>query len=385
MRSWRQPDGSLPGDLVQKAVLLLVFLRRRVRASAGWSRATATVARAAAIILFLWNPWVLERLADRAVGRRGRLRPAAVDGARGRAGARRRTGSGWPALVFWLGLAAVFSPASGLVALAVALCVLVVRPRVSRLAAALGAGLVVNLPWILPALVTAPAPGGPGGPVRCLRRPGRVGAGRGGQRAVARRHLEVERRARGAHRGAGRRPVAPAHPACRAPDCGWQRAPTALASRPRGRCPVAVALALLTAVPAVGAGLDDLSRGQCPRSASCATPTATSDRSPWSWRWGLPRRSTGCGSERCRDARRCGPWRAARRAAPLLALPSLAWGLGGQWRPVSYPAEWYTVRELRAGRSDGGAAVGRRLPRLRLERPARRTRPGTRGSSPGTC
>ena len=53
---------------------------------------------------------------------------------------------GWPALVFWLGLAAVFSPASGLVALAVVLCVLVARPRAARLAAASGAGSLVNLP-----------------------------------------------------------------------------------------------------------------------------------------------------------------------------------------------------------------------------------------------
>jgi hypothetical protein len=31
-------------------------------------------------------------------------------------------------------------------------------------------------------------------------------------------------------------------------------------------------------------------------------------------------------------------------AAPVLCLPSLAWGRGGDWRPVEYPAEWYAVR-----------------------------------------
>jgi len=31
--------------------------------------------------------------------------------------------------------------------------------------------------------------------------------------------------------------------------------------------------------------------------------------------------------------------------APVLCLPSMAWGRAGDWQPVSYPAEWHQVRE----------------------------------------
>ena len=60
------------------------------------------------------------------------------------------------------GAAPIFSPASGLVALVTALAVVLVRPRLRSVAATLGAGVLVNLPWILPSLLgsapgTAPA------------------------------------------------------------------------------------------------------------------------------------------------------------------------------------------------------------------------------------
>src|SRR4029078_4196691 len=75
---------------------------------------------------------------------------------------RDRLPGGASAVVAWLGAGAIFSPASRLVALATALAVVLVRPRMRSVAATLGAGVLVNLPWILPSLlgsapVTAPA------------------------------------------------------------------------------------------------------------------------------------------------------------------------------------------------------------------------------------
>ncbi len=106
---------------MQKALLVAVFLV----GGAGIGRLLAdrpAVVRAAAIMFFLWNPWVLERLA---IGQWGvvvgyALLPWTVLAAERVRDGRR---SGWPALVSWLGVAAVFSPASGLVALVVALAV----------------------------------------------------------------------------------------------------------------------------------------------------------------------------------------------------------------------------------------------------------------------
>ena len=115
----------LPGDLVQKGVLLLAF----VVAGCGIGLMLASyggVARAAAITLYLWNPWVYERLA---IGQWGvvvgyALLPWCVLAAER---LRARGPRAWCALVGWLGLAAVFSPASGLVALAVVVAVLLGR------------------------------------------------------------------------------------------------------------------------------------------------------------------------------------------------------------------------------------------------------------------
>ncbi|MFG1869925.1 hypothetical protein [Micromonospora arborensis] len=43
--------------------------------------------------------------------------------------------------------------------------------------------------------------------------------------------------------------------------------------------------------------------------------------------------------------------------APVLLLPSLAWGLGGQLETVRYPAEWSTVRAVVNGDPAGGSLV----------------------------
>jgi hypothetical protein len=184
----------VPADLVQKLLLAGVF----VGAAAGAARLVpshAAAPRAAAAALYAWNPFVYERLV---MGHWGLLvsyaalpwvtaAAVAVRANRpergGRSGAARR-------LVGALAVAAFGSPAGGVVAAAVALCVVAAPPWPARRAApgaapdgppaaravpaaapggahhagvARGAGLVaaaalvVNLPWLMPSLLR---PGG---------------------------------------------------------------------------------------------------------------------------------------------------------------------------------------------------------------------------------
>jgi hypothetical protein len=112
---------AVPADLVQKLVLAGIF----VGAAAGAARLTpsgAPLARAAAAALYAWNPFLYERLV---MGHWGLLvsyaalpwaAGAALDLRLGRPGAARR-------LVLLLAVAAAGSPAGGLIAAAVALCV----------------------------------------------------------------------------------------------------------------------------------------------------------------------------------------------------------------------------------------------------------------------
>jgi hypothetical protein len=167
----------VPADLVQKLVLAGVV----VGAAAGAARLTpaaSPLARAAAAVLYAWNPFVYERLV---MGHWGLLvsyaalpwvAQAALDLRAGTEGATRR-------LVLSLAVAAAGNPAGGLMATTVALAVAAVdnrglpagaggvdnrRPCVpgrATLAARVGivvvAGLLVNLPWMVPSLLR---PGG---------------------------------------------------------------------------------------------------------------------------------------------------------------------------------------------------------------------------------
>ena len=111
----------VPADLVQKLLLAGIF----VGAAAGAARLTparSPLARAAAAVLYAWNPFVYERLV---MGHWGLLvayaalpwvARAALDLRAGTEGAARR-------LVLALAVAAFGNPAGGLIATAVALCV----------------------------------------------------------------------------------------------------------------------------------------------------------------------------------------------------------------------------------------------------------------------
>ena len=142
----------VPGDLVQKALLLGAL----VLAGVGAGRLAAdhgTAGRAAAIVLFVWNPWVFERLS---IGQWGSVVGYAALPYVVLAAVRLRDDvrAGWPVLTLWLAFTALWSPASALVGALTAFCVVVVGRRARPVLATLGLAVLVNLPWLVPSLVS---------------------------------------------------------------------------------------------------------------------------------------------------------------------------------------------------------------------------------------
>jgi len=126
----------VPGDLLEKLLLGGAL----VLAGAGAGRLVrdhGALPRAAAIVVFCWNPWVFERLS---IGQWGSVvgyaaLPWLVVAAQGLRDEPRR---GWPATVAWLGFTALWSPASGLAGLLTAFVVVAMRPRLASLAVVVG-------------------------------------------------------------------------------------------------------------------------------------------------------------------------------------------------------------------------------------------------------
>jgi hypothetical protein len=152
----------VPGDVLEKAILIGVF----VLAAAGAARlvpATRPAARLAAGVLYAWNPFVYERLL---IGHWFLLvgyaalpwvAAAALDLRRWRAGA-------VPRLGLWLALTGLAGPYSGILGAGVAVLFAAAPPwpglsatSIRRAAWALGLGILVNLPWLVPSLLR---PGG---------------------------------------------------------------------------------------------------------------------------------------------------------------------------------------------------------------------------------
>ena len=142
----------LPGDVAQKLLLVAIF----VLAASGGARLLAgcpLVARLTAAVFLAWNPYVAERLA---LGQWAVLLGYAalpwvlVSAARVRGGDRR----GWPALLLSTALAAL-TPTGGLVAAPAALLVVLVgRAPARRVALTFApAAIVLNAPWLVPALL----------------------------------------------------------------------------------------------------------------------------------------------------------------------------------------------------------------------------------------
>lgn len=155
----------LPGDLVQKLVLVLIV----AGASAGvlvLTRGLATPAKVVGATIYVWNPYVYDRLA---IGHWALLCGYAVLPWVAHL-ARQRD---WrPAALFWvLGLAAWTSPTGGLIAAVVALCTTGPCRRGRRIAGTAVIALVVNLPWLVPGILTSGAPADPNGATAFAARP----------------------------------------------------------------------------------------------------------------------------------------------------------------------------------------------------------------------
>lgn len=140
----------VPGDLLQKVVLIVIVLLAGTGAGAAVSN-LGLAPRLAAATLYVWNPLVFERLAigDWTFLVSYSMLPWIVWGAR-----RVHTGAvgEWAPVVAFMALAGWMNPLGGL--LAVLLGLIVVTRRNARAGlAVLGAGIVVNLPTIVPALL----------------------------------------------------------------------------------------------------------------------------------------------------------------------------------------------------------------------------------------
>jgi hypothetical protein len=140
----------LPGALVQRLLLVGAFLVGGIGAGRFVAGRRAP-ARLAAITLMLWNPWVYERLlmGQWAILSGYLLLPwVALAALRMRRDLRR----GAPAVAVVLVLSAVCSPSSGVMA-ALVVAVLGLRPRIPHVATVVGLALAANLSWLLPSLL----------------------------------------------------------------------------------------------------------------------------------------------------------------------------------------------------------------------------------------
>jgi hypothetical protein len=333
----------IPGDLLQKILLAGALLVGGL----GAGRLVATqpaVGRAAAITLFLWNPWVLERLA---IGQWGvvvgyLLLPWVVLAARGwRLDAR----AGWPALTIVLGLSAVCSPPAALMATLTAFMVAAVPRQWRAAGGVLGISALVNLPWLLPSLLArGPLPAAEG-QFAAFATTGESGAGAvasvlslGGIWKAS--VVPPEREVAIVVVLAGVLTVVAL--------LGYRRSRDLDADTRLGMGLLAgtsLLIALLPAYAPVQDLLDEAARGWSAVGllrdshrflAPAVLVLVVGVAQGTAWVWGRAR-----------------PGAEAMRAFavllvlwPILCLPSLAWGLRGDLTPVDYPREWAQVRTL---------------------------------------
>lgn len=354
----------VPGDLLQKAILLGIVVL------AGWGMTrllsgTGTAAQLSAAALYIWNPYVAERLA---IGHWGLLIGyavlplvvrAALDVRAGDPGAQAR-------LTLWLVPAAVGSPTGGVIASAMALGLLVGPGRWREALRVCLVSVAVNLPWIVPGMLAqrsvsdaagvdafAAAGDTPGGPWLSLFTLGgmwktSVAPPERGVLVVALLGAVLTLVALAGVWSARRDVVSGEHD---------------------------VAIARLTVIGLGGlllAGLPTTAWGNQLIGALVANvPGAGLLRD--SQKWLLPfvlLISLGLGLAVQRLQRRtvarefrsgaasAGSWGLV-ALAPIVLLPSMAWGLTGTLQPVHYPSEWAQVRTVmeRAGASTARTAV----------------------------
>jgi hypothetical protein len=144
-------DEVLPGAVLQRLLLAGALLLAGLGTARLAGRFAAT-AQVAAVVVYVWNPWVYERLeigqwpAVLGYGLLPWLVLAAVR-------VRDRTAGGWPRMALVLVASAVCAPSVGLLAVAVALVVVLGGVDRRRGWGVLGLGLAASLPWLVPALL----------------------------------------------------------------------------------------------------------------------------------------------------------------------------------------------------------------------------------------
>jgi hypothetical protein len=337
----------VPGDLLQKAVLLGLL------AAAGWGvlhllRESGLLAALGAAVLYVWNPYVYERLA---IGHWALLcgyaaLPWVVDSA-WRLTARR---GGLLGLWVSLAVAAWTSPTGGLMASGVALAVAAAVPR--RLPVVALPAVLLNLPWVVPGMLNAHGSSSAVSGVAAFAAHSDSAYGIVGSLL--------------AFGGMWKTSVAPT------------LAPAALYAT----------LSLLLGVAGAGFGLylTLRDRSWLPGSrplwlvalaglALALTPALPGGREVMEWgvrevpgagilrdsqKWLAPYvLVASCGFGVLVARLRRGALRAVCIALPVLALPTLVWGLGGVLRPVQYPQEWQAAADRleAAGASNGRTAV----------------------------
>jgi hypothetical protein len=337
----------VPGDLLQKAILLGALVLAGVGAGRLVQEHSA-VGRAAAIVLMMWNPWVLERLS---IGQWGSvvgyaaLPYVVLAGVRVRDGARR----GLPVLTLWLAFTALWSPASALVGALTAFCVVVTGRRARAWLVTIGIAVLVNLPWLVPSLLNGDRIDAPDGQFEAFAARAESGAGLiasvaslggiwkssvvPGERTVAVVVL-LSCVTTVIALTALWRPRRDPGPADRATRHGL----TLLAG-------VAVALTLLPAVPGLTDVFDTAARRFGALSALrdghrflgpavLVLLPGVALAGDALWRAGRP------GREALRAVA------VLLALLPALCLPSMAWGLGGELRPVTYPGEWFRAKAV---------------------------------------
>ena len=340
-------DDVLPGAVVQRLLLTVAFLAGGL----GIARLTArfrTAGQVAAVVVYLWNPWVYERLA---IGQwatvlgYGLLPWLVLAAARARDG----RAAGWSAVTLLLVLSGVCAPSVGLVAALVGLVVVAPTRRLRTILGFLGLAVVANLPWILPGLL------GPG--VNATRSQFADFAARG---ETALGTLTSLLSMGGIWKASIVPPertheivVGVAALLSVAFVAGFRYAVPVLGRTATGIAAAGAASLLLAAVPAippVGRALGSLSvdwpalgilrdsqRSLAPLGLVLAVGAAA-----------LVDRLVG--------VRAAEPGRRAIAGllilAPVLLLPSLVWGLAGAVRPVHYPDDWDAVASIVAG-ADG--------------------------------
>jgi hypothetical protein len=338
--------GLVDGAVLQKAVLVLVL----ALAALGAGRvvpARGVVGRVAAAAVYVWNPFVAERLllgqwtvlvAHAALPW---VLAGALDVRAGRRGGAART---------LVAVAAASLTASGGV-LAAALAVACAGR--SRRAAAVAAGaLVLQLPWLLPGLLH---PGGAASDpsavdafaTRAENWSGTVGSvlalgGVWNAQAVPGSRTSVLAPVLAAGllvlAGLGLRPLA----------ARWGRPATLGLVAVAG---AGLALALLGAVPATAGLL---------RAVVEAVPGAGLLRDGHKWLaplallYGV---AAGLGVERLAAVPARRALAAGALLLPLAGLPDLAWGVGGRLEPVAWPDDWAVVRERLASDPAPGSLV----------------------------